>query len=466
MAAVAACTAAAGAALAISHEPFVAVVLITGMSILAISYLFVRQRIRERGWADPAALFVLLAALYLGLIPVEIGVTVIVNGAVPNVYPDSFGIEVYATSAAVSLVAILAFVGMSWLLSRRAHVGDSRRILVPPTMVRPWLGLALFATGIAMTIYNLSRLGSLIHVLGTVKAVRLEELGNTRGILPDTSFILAGIAFLWLAHAELKNTGSRRLAWGSLLVYGVIALVLGHRLNVLVAGLVALTIWATVVRPETQRVRRTVVLALMAYLALVAFGHIRNFIPYLVSGKITASETFQGSRAFSMGTFLPNATEFRGPYYSLLDAVANREPLRWGVTYLEAIPGVLPRSLYPGTKPMSLSDAFALKVSDLPAGGQLPIPGQGFSPVAEAMLNFGFVGVALVYGCFAVFCEGLDRLRWQSSRWLLVAAVMMPQVLLIQRTSFSIQGIAFSTLVVGAASWIPVSRDGESVVAA
>lgn len=132
-----------------------------------------------------------------------------------------------------------------------------------------------------------------------------------------------------------------------------------------------------------------------------------------------------------------SSTELGAPFRVLLDVQDhwNGEPARLGYSYYQAFVNVLPRQF--GVDIVSLSEEYTYRLftADFRAiGGNM-----GFSPVAEAYLNFGFLGVLLMFvfwgwlwGGLSVFLDSRSHILAQ-----VFAAVLIPWSMFFCRTDFA-----------------------------
>lgn len=91
-----------------------------------------------------------------------------------------------------------------------------------------------------------------------------------------------------------------------------------------------------------------------------------------------------------------------GPIYSVVMYIKDSPPLEYGTTYISQIGVMIPKFLWPD-RPVDLSEAFAREYM----ADWMPGMGFGYSPYAEAILNFGpylaplhFLIVGLIWGLF------------------------------------------------------------------
>ncbi len=187
-------------------------------------------------------------------------------------------------------------------------------------------------------------------------------------------------------------------------------------------------------RPSALKLRfRTWVLIAAAYLVSSTFAYVRPLITTIASGQGTPTEAVeQVIDSWSTEWLLPEHTELAGPYLSLLDAVSDDTQLRYGSSYYESLLTILPRFLYPGEKPQSLAERFALKVHR----GNGVVSGWGFDPVAEAFVNFGTIGIGMLFVCWSLFFLVVGSLRYRSASGTLVAAVLLSEAMNANRIDF------------------------------
>ncbi|KAB2903191.1 MAG: O-antigen polysaccharide polymerase Wzy [Anaerolineae bacterium] len=108
-----------------------------------------------------------------------------------------------------------------------------------------------------------------------------------------------------------------------------------------------------------------------------------------------------------------------GPFVSLVTVTQRPSPLRFGETYLDSFYLLIPRFLW-AERPLDLSVIFAQEMIPRWQPGQ----GFGYSLLAEAYLNFSWLGVLLQYFLIGLFWgylwKGIRRIFWYFSNdfWL------------------------------------------------
>jgi hypothetical protein len=132
-----------------------------------------------------------------------------------------------------------------------------------------------------------------------------------------------------------------------------------------------------------------------------------------------------------------SSTELGAPFRVLLDVQDhwNGEPARLGYSYYQAFINILPRQF--GIDIVSLSEEYTYRLftADFRAiGGNM-----GFSPVAEAYLNFGFWGILLMFAFWGCLWGGVSVFLDSRSHILaqVFSAVLIPWSMFFCRTDFA-----------------------------
>lgn len=308
------------------------------------------------------------------------------------------------------------------------------------------LGLVAFAFGVVLYALDLFRLGGWQALL-TPRVERLYALSEARGNLPYAPFVFSGIALLALGSLRLSVGSLSWWAFVSLLILWVgFLLAQGDRRYVLYTLLVLVGGYGVFRRFVWKLSFRALLVLLLVYIVASFFGAVRWLLPSLLGGHLGLGEALVWIHDnVSWSWFLPSSNEFVGPYLTLLftldhqgwrDAVG--APLG-GFSYVASLANLLPRSLYPGEKWVPLSFQFsdwyyANYIPEFPA----PI-GFGFSPIAEALLNFGNTAFAPIPSLFllGLFMGWLSLRAWlKPLPWGLIYALLMPQAFNLNRIDF------------------------------
>lgn len=314
-----------------------------------------------------------------------------------------------------------------------------------PSWVFP-LGLMAFFLGVFLYFLDLARLGGWQALL-TPRVERLYALSEARGSLPYAPIVFSGIALLTIGSFRRTGLNSvRGLFFIALAAWVLFLLLQGDRRYLLYTFLLIAGIYVAFKGFSWKLSLKSFLMLFAVYLILSFFGAVRWLLTPLLSGGLGLGEALAWVQSnISWSWFLPSNNEFVGPYLTLLMTLTNRSwwdvagaPL-WGFSYVASLANLLPRSLYPGEKWLPLSFQFsdwyyANYTPDWPA----PV-GFGFSPLAEALLNFGNTFLAPVVPLFALglFMGWLSvRAQLKPLPWGLICALLMPQTFNLNRIDF------------------------------
>ncbi|MFN4074102.1 MAG: hypothetical protein ACK4G4_11920 [Thermus sp.] len=313
-----------------------------------------------------------------------------------------------------------------------------------------WLGLAAFLLGYALALLDLTRVGGL-QALFIPRVERLYSLAESRGSLPSSPFVFGGLTVAligWLGGG--KGKGSRNLLLGALVgVWLIYLLIQGDRRYILYTLLVFLGV-AYIYRDFALKLNfKTLFWVVALYFVFAFFGATRWALVPLLQGSLSPGEAADWlAENFSLSWFYRfSSGELMGPYFTLIMGIRDQDwqsfvgaPLL-GMTYLYGIPNLLPRSLYPGVKWETLSFLFSEYIYNTYLPGSFSVPiGFGFSPLAEACLNFGANLFApfpffLLLGWFSGWLAGLARRR--PLPWGVAYSLVLPQAFNLNRIDFA-----------------------------
>ena len=225
----------------------------------------------------------------------------------------------------------------------------------------------------------------------------------------------------------------RRWSWVFTSVWCVLVMLQGDR-RLMLQALLAIVGVLTIVRPELLKLRfRSWLFLGLAYILFSVFGNTRYLIKVVASGETSIGGAFtEMSEEWSGDWIAPENTEFAGPYFSLLSVVSEGRQHIYGESYLNSILFVIPKALYPGEKPEALTHKFDQQVHQ--GGGT--VAGWGYNPVAEAFLNFGTIGVVLVFVLWSLLFLFLGFIKRRGVPGLLIFAVLLSESVNANRIDF------------------------------
>lgn len=130
-------------------------------------------------------------------------------------------------------------------------------------------------------------------------------------------------------------------------------------------------------------------------------------------------EGFSALEGFDLVRVFMALSEFSRPFVALVYYVENGYELLYGTSLFQAFVSIIPGSVLPFDKPVSLSRQFVETVGTLGVYyGR--VSGYGFYPVAEALLNFGPVGIPALFLLFAPIVRWLSACALRSGYAFLV----------------------------------------------
>jgi hypothetical protein len=202
-------------------------------------------------------------------------------------------------------------------------------------------------------------------------------------------FVMNGLAMYMMIGWRNLTRQARVLLFISLAAFIALELFFGNRRDflsmfVFLAGVVA-TKRHSIVR------LKTVLTGAFIFVSLTVMGVVRQMMdtPMLILGDPLK--------------LLVTQNEFVSPIQTLMFYVHNQAPLRWGSTYFMAPTLFIPRAFWP-EKPESLSIQFMRT-----AFGTTGIMGYAYTPVTEALLNFGFIGPFVVFSILSILMVKLVK---------------------------------------------------------
>lgn len=433
-----------------SETGFAILTILISITLIVILGRYIWREARKAGIFDIAVLFSLFFLAYNTALPIEVSLRYLSSHDVELGYPLDFGIEQFALTAFLSLLAGAMFVVGAKLASRisfnpgipAVRLDDNLSLLA---------GTILFAFGLLLFFLDYSRIGGYLNALTMDRVVRLNLLSELRGNLPYSPFILVGLAFM--AYASLISRRSRlrvtmtitgSLFFMSLLMIG------GDRRFSLYILLVLFSVYSTLKGP-IRLSRRILWAGLCMYGLFAIFQSVRWMFPLIVAGDLSFQTALPLlAHKLSYTLLLPSSTEFAGPYLSLLYYTTTVPSPMGGTSYLYALPYLLPRSLYPGTKVPTISQDFALQIHQAFYYQRPGIVGWGFNPVAESIANFGYAGPVIVFVSLGFIFTLATRLKNRGAIGRLVLAVMSPVAFNLNRADFAnaFQEIAYNVVFV------------------
>lgn len=388
---------------------------------LILPLLVAYAALLERGLWDSTVLFPAAFAAYNGVLLLRFLSQDVLDHLF---YPVRFDPHDFFMAALLSALAAI-FIAFTWVIWKPGSLH------VPIIDTGGWfaIGAVFYAVGVGLYFLQYAMIGGYTAALATDRLERFEAMAEAQSF-PYIPFVLAGLVMTMIASRGKKR--KRIAAFAMMAVWCLVVLAQGDR-RLLLQAVLAVICAGSFPSLRQSRVRlKYVFLCVAGYAALTVAGQLRAVIPLLASGDISLNRAYDAvSGDVLLETVKPENTEIGGPFLSVLYNVGNVKHYYWGASYIDTIGAALPRVLYPGRKPASP----AIDLSNAVHRGIGPVVGWGYSPVAEAYLNFGVAGVCVISSLWMGFFIMLSRLRTRS--WgIVIAAVLSSECINVNRIDF------------------------------
>lgn len=393
-------------------------VLLLGAALLLVASI--RQtRHGSLGILSPFPAFAIGAAAYLLPLPI----TILAGGLVA----DSRGITL--TSQLVFRAVWLHFLAL--LCAYLAYRVKTIRAAVPTDAVARWETMPVSLIGFAFVTAGAISLLALIMAVGGLNAFRAISYGERYELVRGLGFLAVGARLVAVGGVMLFAVAEHRSSSRT-------------RLLTILAILLFFAVWVAI----TQRRRPLIEAAVM--LAVIHRGSGRQ-IPRRVwligAASLFVFATWMGiarGTQESVMSVLSSNTAFANPAngetaasllntVDILSQVPSKVGYQLGATYLEVPLVFVPLRVWP-ERPLGAAEWYVKTFyADVWASGG----GFAFSPVAEAYLNFGLVGVPVVF-CIVGWMLGWLELRLARSvrgrpTLLMAYALLTPSLLIFFR---------------------------------
>lgn len=407
------------------------------------------KRLRNISISDPLGIFATFFTAYNGLLLFSFALA-----ANPHVreelYPIEYSDAVYLKCACLSTLAAVGIWSAHrlsrWIAGTPKQCTKAR--VKHNSLASFAVGLVFFLIGLTLYFIDYGRGGGYIALLSVTRVERGIKLSDIRGGLPYLSFVYVGVAFLAYSFSEAQRKVHKVVLFSCVCIWLLLTLAMGDRRPGVATLLIVFGVVTAMRRSKLKLTIPRVAAIILLYVVVVGFGSMRFVVFARASGLMTSSEASNWILDnASLDWISPAKSEFAGPYITLADAVDRGRGFSLGESYLAGIPQVLPRSVYPGEKPEAINDEFASEMAA--RGGLQVVSGWGYSPVAEAYLNFRSAGVLPVFFFGAIFCACVFSSRLVHPASNLVSALMLPVMLDANRTDWSnlLQGTVFTLVV-------------------
>jgi hypothetical protein len=379
---------------------------------------------------NPFCIFSGFFALYNGLILLRLSSPDVRSRLL---YPVAFNGEDYWRAGLLSAISAIA-IGIAWLTCKKVGV---RRSLPSagfdsPAHLYYRAGFIGVLIGFGAELIKFWQAGGVLAYLTESRIDTFDPTASHPAGLPAMPFVIAGLSLM--VYGARPSLSHARLFWGAIVIWTAVLLMRGDRRPILQMGIAVLFSWSVTVPGKIRVKVSTVFFVAAIYVAAILVGQFREFFPLMLRGEVRLETAFSwGVNNFNVDWVMPENTEFGAPYLSTLTAVSSNSLPLYGHSYALSLISIVPRVLYPGTKPMTLADQFATDV----ARGTGAAQGWGFNPAAEAYMNFRWLGTPIVMFAWALFFIAMNRLRDYRPLGLMIGAALASEAVNANRIDFS-----------------------------
>lgn len=410
-----------------------------GALAMVLPSVVIAQGLKNGGLIDPLVLFCVGFVFYNAVLPLRVAM---VGGSenLASVYPLQFSDPTFVKAGLLSVISALGISFVALAMPKRTHQAldrvetIGRFVKSDPAFC---VGLALYALGIGFFYLNTVTLGGFVAFYSQDRVQRYSDLAS-HVTYPHQACFLAAFLFFGCAVASHKSRLKMCIFAITLTAWSMTMLLQGDRRTIVNLAISLLGLYTCLTRSRISLSRRSVAIGIAAALVLCLFANVRLLIPGVVARNMSVSEAVTASVEDSsdLGWLLPERTEFAGPYLSLLRSTGRSEGRLLGESYGNALIRLVPRFLYPGERPESLSVRFSANIQHLYVR-EGTAPGWGYSPVAEAYDNFDFAGVVLIPMLWTAGFLFMSAIPSVFRFGPLFFAALLPQALNCHRSDFA-----------------------------
>ncbi|HEY8366976.1 MAG TPA: O-antigen polymerase [Bacteroidia bacterium] len=361
---------------------------------------------------------------------------------IPNVFPAPYLVDYFLLHYSLAVLGIT--IGLIIFGSLKSSEIDIKYQMPHWNEKILLILMYVFATTASlMEMVNLIRAGG-FEVLFAGKAVYQSVVSDLTGTLPSQEMMLLATSFLGLTlsnSTKIKSKLCRLSIITSFLLLGIvnilILVILGQRGELL--SLVVVFIIGYLYFSPLKRIKpKILIIILVLYLSMSFLYGIRSQLGYVLSTKDWDILITRISKPEFWITILnPASNEFGAPFGNFNTYILyGKRELKWGRTYITGLTVLIPRFIWPG-KPQSVTYEF--RDTFFPEWVQRgSISGTAYSSILEAYVNFGTIGVPIVYFLIALAMGWLEkkRLHSRSLAFTIFYLTLLPEAIIFHRSSF------------------------------
>jgi oligosaccharide repeat unit polymerase len=414
-------------------------IFLLGLLTILFTLFLAFFRMKYFGLVDALAIFSLFFASYNGILLLQVAMNIQSNYVVNMPYPINFSTIIYEKAGIASFLAAFGLL-LGGLLSLTITIGNNAYDKPKDNSYSNiffYAGLLTFSLGILLLFINYQRIGGFSYALSLSRGVRMDLLSQTRGNLPYESFAFSGLALMYYSYFTQKNC-VKYVPHVAIFIWFILMFTQGDRRFIIYSLMIILGIAESFYRKQIKLNMRFLFTIFSIYILFAFIANVRWIFPFLLRDQMSLKDAMNWIvEHISFEWILPAKNEFAGPYFTLLYSLKYPQEKMYGISYLSSLIHWLPRSLYPGEKPLTIAQGFALQIYKQFTPGRESVIGWGYSPVAEAFNNFGSLGVLFIFLILGFMLGHLEKIRRKGSAGLVIYAIFLPEVINLNRINFS-----------------------------
>lgn len=355
--------------------------------------------------------------------PIEI----IKNGYIGEIFTPIYMIVPYIIIYNLCIAALIIGITLSYRASNKKEVNISNFDLI--LTIKISILLAMITS--FMAILDFIRAGG-ISVLLQGRAVYMQALSRLPLTLPTNDIAKLSFVIFISSISIAKNRGLKlnyKLNFIKIFIllspYITILIISGSRMS-LVAFIFIGIMGYSYLNPSIRIKKIYIICIIIGYLLMGFIYMNRGYIPHAIStGDWSKVFENMSNKELIIESLSPGTNEFSVGFGNFNEYyISNKKNLRLGSSYIKDLNVMIPGFLYPGEKHKTITyefrDEFFYEESK-----RSSIAGTGFSAMLEAYMNFGYLGMPLIYMIFGFIIGKLEIKRRISSSYVYMLAYLI-----------------------------------------
>ncbi len=349
--------------------------------------------------------------------------------------------EVYLESNVIISFALFAMY-LTSIFTKKDEEQEIPITQIKSNLYIPIIAYTVLGLGYMLIHLQYLNVGGFLNAFKLDRTVRIGLFASSKGNYPFELFFIWSTTLINL-HIFSKNTLKKILLNINLYIFPILIgpvvllwLLEGERSTLIMIALSILSI--LIIRfPKVLKAKILAPFFILSFISLAFIGNFRGYVLNAIK-KDDISIVKEGIKEFEPGWLFPR--EFSANYFSFTTYVYLEPDLRFGETYINSLIQSVPRRLFGDfTKPPALSHEFGTQVRKIVHRDENF--GVGMSSAAEAYLNFGKLGPAIIISLWLLLMMNFDILKTKVNDILIrnYLHCLIPSAWFYYRTPFSTQ---------------------------